>query len=97
MPIYEYHCERCEKIIEQLQKFSDPPLAACPQCQSPVTKVISKTSFQLKGTGWYASDYKKSASAPAPAPDAASPEKKTETPAAASTGPIKTSEGKESK
>lgn len=59
MPIYEYHCGKCAKIIEMLQKFSDPPLATCPDCGTDVTKVVSRTSFQLKGGGWYATDYKK--------------------------------------
>lgn len=59
MPIYEYSCEKCAKVFETVQKFSDPPLTACPTCGSAVEKLISRTSFQLKGTGWYATDYKK--------------------------------------
>lgn len=60
MPLYEYACESCKKTFEIIQKFSDPPVQDCPECGKPVTKVMSRTSFQLKGTGWYATDYKKS-------------------------------------
>lgn len=68
MPIYEYECASCKKTLEIMQKFSDPPLASCPECAQPVKKVMSRTSFQLKGTGWYATDYKKTgSSAPAAA------------------------------
>jgi putative FmdB family regulatory protein len=59
MPIYEYQCPKCEKVYEVMQKFSDPPETACPQCAGPVTKIVSRTSFQLKGSGWYVTDYKK--------------------------------------
>lgn len=59
MPIYEYHCPKCDKTLEIMQKFSDPPINTCTQCGEQVTRLVSKTSFQLKGTGWYATDYKK--------------------------------------
>ncbi len=59
MPLYEYECAKCKKVIEMIQKFSDPALTACPTCGDPVTKLISRSSFELKGTGWYISDYKK--------------------------------------
>ena len=59
MPIYEYQCASCHKVHEVLQKFSDAPLAACPECDSPVEKLMSMSSFALKGTGWYTTDYKK--------------------------------------
>jgi putative FmdB family regulatory protein len=62
MPIYEYECPKCEKVIEIMQKFSDPPVRNCPDCAGPVTKLVSRTSFQLKGTGWYVTDYKKGSS-----------------------------------
>jgi putative FmdB family regulatory protein len=77
MPLYEYKCSNCSKNIEIIQKFSDAPLATCPECGGgPINKVVSRTSFQLKGGGWYATDYKKSApkaaeaapAAPAPKP-----------------------------
>lgn len=60
MPLYEYGCQACGKSVEIVQKFSDPPATECPHCGKPaLVKQISQTSFQLKGGGWYASDYKK--------------------------------------
>jgi putative FmdB family regulatory protein len=75
MPLYEYKCANCNQNIEIIQKFSDPPLATCPECGGSVSKVMSRTSFQLKGSGWYASDYKKpkAADTPAKAADTATP------------------------
>jgi putative FmdB family regulatory protein len=57
MPIYEYGCMKCGNTHEIMQKFSDAPLAVCPDCGGEVKKLISNTSFVLKGTGWYATDY----------------------------------------
>jgi putative FmdB family regulatory protein len=63
MPIYEYRCGRCAHEFEVWQKISDPPIKVCPKCRAhKVEKMISLTSFQLKGTGWYATDYAKSGS-----------------------------------
>ena len=59
MPLYEYQCENCGRRTEALQKMSDPPLAACPHCGGALKKLFSAPSFQLKGSGWYASDYAK--------------------------------------
>ncbi len=59
MPLYEYECAKCQKVLEIIQKFSDPPVSTCPTCGSTVAKLLSRTSFQLKGGGWYATDYKK--------------------------------------
>jgi putative FmdB family regulatory protein len=56
MPIYEYHCSKCGDF-EVMQRMSDKPLAHCPTCRRSVTKLISTTSFQLKGSGWYITDY----------------------------------------
>lgn len=60
MPLYEYECASCKKVFEIMQKFSDPVLTACEVCGKPVKKLISQTSFQLKGGGWFASNYEKS-------------------------------------
>ena len=57
MPIYEYECESCGDVMEHWQKLSDPPMTACPSCSGKVHKVISQTSFHLKGSGWYVTDY----------------------------------------
>ncbi len=57
MPIYEYKCLKCSNQMEVVQKFSDEPLATCPECGGELKKLISQTSFVLKGTGWYVTDY----------------------------------------
>lgn len=60
MPIYEYACPNCGTHIEEMQKVSDPALTKCPKCgKHDLQRVISHTSFQLKGGGYYATDYKK--------------------------------------
>src|SRR5262245_9831328 len=56
MPIYEYQCDKCGDF-ETMQRMSDKPLTKCPTCRSKVTKLISSTTFHLKGSGWYITDY----------------------------------------
>jgi putative FmdB family regulatory protein len=56
MPIYEYQCEHCG-VFEEMQRITDAPLSRCPKCKRKVRRLISNTSFQLKGTGWYVTDY----------------------------------------
>lgn len=83
MPVYEYECTHCGRIVEVWQKISDTPLKACNACSGRLQKLISQSAFQLKGTGWYATDYagksagsscptkkeeKKKEDSPAPAP-----------------------------
>jgi len=59
MPIYEYRCSSCGSENEHLQKLSDAPIAVCPACGSDsYIKLISAAGFQLKGSGWYATDFK---------------------------------------
>jgi putative FmdB family regulatory protein len=59
MPIYEYRCEACGHQEEFLQKVSEPPLTECPACRkSTFTKLLSAAGFQLKGSGWYATDFR---------------------------------------
>lgn len=86
MPIYEYQCQKCG-VIEVTQRIIEKPLVKCPTCKSKIKKLISNTSFQLKGTGWYITDYarkgqtngeSKSESSSKPASTAAS-ESKSET------------------
>src|SRR3954464_9239671 len=96
MPIYEYRCAACGHQDEHLQKVSDAPLAVCPACgKRKYQKQLSAAGFQLKGTGWDATDFKGSAkkaadkkpdAKPDSKPDAkpeAKPEKKSESKAAA--------------
>ena len=56
MPIYEYRCPKCG-VFEVSQRITEQPLARCPTCKGKVSKLISSTSFTLKGSGWYATDY----------------------------------------
>ena len=59
MPIYEYQCEDCEHKLELIQKINDIPLIECPACgKDTMRKLVSAAAFQLKGTGWYATDFK---------------------------------------
>ena len=57
MPIYEYECTECGRHTEAMQNFSDPPLSECELCHGEMKKLISQSSFHLKGTGWYVTDY----------------------------------------
>ncbi|OQY13069.1 MAG: FmdB family transcriptional regulator [Desulfobacteraceae bacterium 4572_19] len=57
MPIYEYECDKCGKIDEVVQKISDEPLVKCRFCSGKVHKLISQSTFHLKGSGWYVTDY----------------------------------------
>jgi len=63
MPIYEYRCGSCGEF-EAMQRINDKRLTRCPTCRGKVTKLISSTSFQLKGDGWYATDYARKQNAP---------------------------------
>ncbi len=57
MPIYEYECKSCENVFEVQQRMTDNPLKKCPDCNGEVKKLISASSFQLKGGGWYSDGY----------------------------------------
>jgi putative FmdB family regulatory protein len=57
MPIYEYECTACNHITEAVQRFSDSPLTECAQCHGQLRKLISRSTFHLKGSGWYTTDY----------------------------------------
>ncbi|HXU51943.1 MAG TPA: zinc ribbon domain-containing protein [Casimicrobiaceae bacterium] len=72
MPIYEYACSACGHELEALQKLSDPKLVTCPVChRDTLAKKVSAAGFQLKGSGWYVTDFR-NGSKPAKAGDAAS-------------------------
>jgi putative FmdB family regulatory protein len=64
MPIYEYTCKSCGKIFEKLQKINDKPAISCPNCGKTVKRIISQTSFSLKGEGWYKDGYTSKNNAP---------------------------------
>lgn len=57
MPVYEYECPACDKVIEVQQRITDDPLSTCPDCGGEVKKLVSMSSFQLKGGGWYSDGY----------------------------------------
>jgi putative FmdB family regulatory protein len=79
MPIYEYRCADCSFQSEYLQKVSEPPMTVCPSCgKASFRKLLSAAGFQLKGSGWYATDFKHTGAKPAKA-DAAKGESKVET------------------
>ncbi len=81
MPIYEYQCLKCGEIFEAFQKITDEPLTQCKFCKGKVEKLISQSSFQLKGTGWYLTDYaRRNSSGPSDKPKSSSAsEKSTDT------------------
>ncbi len=83
MPVYEYECKECERVFEVQQKMTDEPLQNCPECRAPVKKLVSMSSFQLKGGGWYADGYASNGSANA---SKATPKPKTEKSAPACAG-----------
>ncbi len=62
MPIYEYECEACGKVVEKWQKISEAPLTTCEECGGKLHKLISMSSFHLKGSGWYVTDYARKSS-----------------------------------
>ena len=67
MPIYEYRCGACGHELEALQKLSESPLTECPACgKARLAKLVSAAGFQLKGSGWYATDFRNSGAKPAP-------------------------------
>ena len=71
MPIYEYRCSSCGFQKEYLRKLSDPALSVCPECgKQTFYKMLSAAGFQLKGSGWYATDFRNSGAKPAAKPDA---------------------------
>jgi putative FmdB family regulatory protein len=82
MPIYEYRCDSCGFQKEHLQKMSDAPLDICPACnQRSYLKLISAAGFHLKGTGWYATDFK-GGTAPAATTTTSTPAETSSAPAA---------------
>ena len=96
MPIYEYRCATCGYQKEYLQKVSDPKLTDCPECGKPTfDKLLSAAGFQLKGSGWYVTDFRNNGAKPKPAEaaksESAEPKKEDKKPdTAASATPAST-------
>ncbi|TAN42613.1 MAG: zinc ribbon domain-containing protein [Nitrospirae bacterium] len=87
MPIYEYECQKCRKAIEVMQKFSDAPITTCEECGGDMKKLISNTSFVLKGSGWYVTDYASNKNKTTNKTDKCAGDKKTETSTETKSGP----------
>lgn len=91
MPIYAYKCESCGFAKDVLQKISDAPLQDCPQCSQPsFKKQVTAAGFQLKGSGWYVTDFRGGNAAPTGVAPASGGEAVTATSAAPAAAPAKT-------
>lgn len=91
MPIYEYKCRKCGKQYELFQHMTDPVAKTCKFCKGPVSKLISVSSFHLKGSGWYVTDYGgKKAPASEPKKEDTAKTETTETPKTESTAKTST-------
>jgi putative FmdB family regulatory protein len=87
MPIYEYRCSSCGVQKDVMQKISDTPLTVCPACGKPTfSKQLSAAGFQLKGSGWYATDFKGSGSKPESKSESATSTVSSATPTAGGNG-----------
>jgi putative FmdB family regulatory protein len=101
MPIYEYKCQKCGKEFEVFQGISDRPIEVCKYCGGPVHKLMSLSTFHLKGSGWYATDYGGKKAPAAEKGEIKPPDEKTpvsKKPQTADPAPVKThsaNEGKE--
>jgi len=93
VPIYEYQCTKCGEVFEAFQKITDEPSSKCKFCQAKVEKLISQSSFQLKGSGWYLTDYaRRNSSGPSDKPkSSAATEKAPETKASTESSSTATS------
>ena len=78
MPIYEYECESCGKVVEKWQRITESPLTTCEECGGRLHKLISRSSFHLKGSGWYVTDYARKGSSGEKGGGGEKKEKKTE-------------------
>ena len=95
MPIYEYRCASCGHELEALQKLSDAPLTECPACHKPdLQKLVSAAGFQLKGSGWYVTDFRNGGGKPAATGTAAGKTANAAGAAGTGSGTSTTTEGK---
>jgi putative FmdB family regulatory protein len=95
MPIYEYQCDRCGRQFEVMQRMTEPLLTTCEQCGGHVRRLISQTSFVLKGSGWYVTDYPSEARKKAMAQEKNGGESKPSASSTSSTSSEKTSTTKD--
>ena len=95
MPIYEYACSVCGHKLETLQRLADAPLVTCPACgKDALSKSVTAAGFQLKGSGWYATDFRNSGAKPAPQADKDAPKAETKPDAPAASGTQDSGSGK---
>ena len=90
MPIYEYACEKCGSHIEVIQKIGDEAPKRCSKCRGKLKKLVSRSGFQLKGSGWYQTDYSNKSQASSKDPAERSAEKKPESAPASDAKPSTT-------
>lgn len=90
MPIREYKCKECGNYMEVIQGINEKPLESCPKCGGKLEKLISNSSFVLKGTGWYKTDYGSSTGAGAENKTKKSKDKSADAPAPTCSCPAKT-------
>ena len=90
MPLYEYRCEKCGKVVEKIQRFSDAPLKTCEFCGGKLERLVSSSAIQFKGSGWYITDYSKKASPSEPPKPSATTTTASETKKAPEPAPAKT-------
>lgn len=81
MPTYEYECTACKTRFERVQRFTDPPVAECPECGAPVRKVFHPAGVVFKGSGWYITDSRKSTPSESSSSDTKSSDKSSDSPA----------------
>ena len=63
MPLHEYKCKKCGRVVEKIQKFSDPPLRTCESCGGKLEQLLSSPAIRFKGSGWYVNDYARKSTA----------------------------------
>jgi putative FmdB family regulatory protein len=85
MPLYEYKCISCQKLVEKIQKFSDPEITVCPHCGGTLERVVSAPAIAFKGGGWYADGY--ASAKPAAAASSEGSSSSTAAPAVAAAAP----------
>lgn len=87
MPIYEYQCASCHHAFDLIQKMSDEPIKQCPHCSKDTAiRLVSAAGFQLKGTGWYETDFKTKTKKETSAPVSATPSSETKSTTSSSKG-----------
>ena len=96
MPIYEYECTKCGEVEEAFQRFSDKALSRCRHCSGKLQRLISHSTFHLKGSGWYVTDYASKSKNPSSKPSKAESASSETSASSDSTGKSKDSASKAS-